>query len=191
MGIAGEFGTAAHRDTNRHAWGLLATAVSSSRFSGKGVKLAVLDTGFDLAHPDFQGRALSPKSFIAEQTVQDGNGHGTHCVGAACGPKAPIGSRRYGVAFGADIFVGKVLSNQGSGSTSGIIAGIEWALTSGCTAGVPALPHDERPLYEPRRRDFRRLALAHHQLDHAQAGDLRTPAASPAAPYRGNALGGG
>ncbi len=34
--------------------------------------------------------------------------------------------------------------------------------------GVPALPYDKRPLYEPRRRDFRRLALANHQLDHAQ-----------------------
>ena len=58
-------------------------------------------------------------------------------------------------------------------------------------AGVPAVPDDERPLHEPGGRDFRRLALAHHQLDHPQAGGVRPPAARPAAPHRGNPLGGG
>jgi subtilisin family serine protease len=95
--------------------------------------LAVLDTGMDLQHPDFHGRAIVSKSFIAGQTVQDGNSHGTHCIGTSCGPKQPAGGgRRYGVAFGAAIYAGKVLSNQGSGATGGIVAGIEWAVVNGC-----------------------------------------------------------
>jgi subtilisin family serine protease len=73
------------------------------------------------------------KSFIFGQTVQDGYGHGTHCIGTACGPKQPAtGVRRYGIAYAAAIHVGKVLSNQGSGGTGGIVAGIEWAVVGGC-----------------------------------------------------------
>jgi subtilisin family serine protease len=64
--------------------------------------------------------------------VQDGHGHGTHCIGTACGPKQPQVLPRYGVAFNAAIFAGKVLSNQGSGSDAGILAGIEWAVTNRC-----------------------------------------------------------
>jgi subtilisin family serine protease len=87
----------------------------------------------DLKHPDFKGRRIISKSFISGQAVQDGYGHGTHCIGTACGPKLPAtGVRRYGVAYGAAIHVGKVLSNQGSGGTGGIVAGIEWAVVGGC-----------------------------------------------------------
>ncbi|MGL4882389.1 MAG: protease, partial [Waterburya sp.] len=45
-------------------WGLQATKVVSSRFSGAGIKVAVLDTGLDLTHPDFAGRSITHKSFI-------------------------------------------------------------------------------------------------------------------------------
>src|SRR5262249_10755375 len=114
-------------------WGLQATRAHTSRFTGQGVKVAVLDTGMDLQHSDFQGRAIVTKSFIPNQNVQDGNRHGTHCIGTSCGPKQPAsGVRRYGIAHGAAIFAGKVLSNQGSGATSGIVAGIEWAVVNGC-----------------------------------------------------------
>lgn len=122
----------AFADNNQFTWGLQATRVHTSRFSGQGVKLAVLDTGFDLGHPDFQGRPIVSQSFVEGQAVQDGHGHGTHCVGTSCGPQRPVGSRRYGCAYNAQIHVGKVLSNQGSGATSGIVAGIEWAMSKGC-----------------------------------------------------------
>jgi subtilisin family serine protease len=131
-GVA-EMPQAGFEDTPQFTWGLQATRVHTSRFNGQGVKLAVLDTGMDLQHPDFQGRAIVSKSFIATQPVQDGHRHGTHCIGTACGPQQPAsGVRRYGIAYGAAIFAGKVLSNQGSGATSGIIAGIEWAVVNGC-----------------------------------------------------------
>jgi subtilisin family serine protease len=115
-----------------NTWGLQATKVPASRFTGQGIKVAVLDTGLDLGHPDYSGRQITSASFVVGQTVQDGNGHGTHCIGTACGPRQPGVIPRYGVAFDAEIFAGKVLSNQGSGGDAGILAGIQWAITNGC-----------------------------------------------------------
>jgi subtilisin family serine protease len=118
--------------TMMNTWGLRRTRVIRSNRSGLGIRVAVLDTGFDLTHPDFAGRTVSSKSFIDGQEVQDGNGHGTHCIGTACGPQTPPGPPRYGVAYNAEIFAGKVLSNEGSGADGGILAGINWAIASGC-----------------------------------------------------------
>lgn len=113
-------------------WGLVACKVPPSTRSGLGIKVAVLDTGMDLAHPDFAGRAFVSNSFVG-QPVQDLHSHGTHCIGTACGPRAPAGTTpRYGIAYRAPIFVGKVLSNSGSGSTAGILAGINWAIANRC-----------------------------------------------------------
>jgi subtilisin family serine protease len=130
---AAEMLLAGFQDNGQFTWGLQATRASASRFNGQGIKVAVLNTGMDLQHPDFKGRAIVTKSFIPGQSVQDGNRHGTHCIGTSCGPKQPAtGVRCYGIAHGAAIFAGKVLSNQGSGSTGGIVAGIEWAVVNGC-----------------------------------------------------------
>lgn len=118
-------------DDAHSTWGLKATRVVNSRYTGQGIKVAVLDTGMDLNHPDFRGRAIQSRSFIPGQAVQDGNGHGTHCIGTACGRKNSLG-RRYGVATNSTIFAGKVLSNAGSGPTSGILAGMEWAIANEC-----------------------------------------------------------
>ncbi len=119
-------------DNDQFTWGLQATRVSTSCRTGRGVRLAVLDTGFDVDHPDFVGRSVTTQSFIAGETVQDAHGHGTHCIGTSCGPVEPDGTRRYGVATEAEIFAGKVLSDSGSGSDQGILAGINWALANDC-----------------------------------------------------------
>ena len=138
-------------------WGLQATKVVDSGFSGAGIKVAVLDTGLDLNHPDFAGRSITSRSFIPGEEVQDLQGHGTHCIGTACGSlnlPDPSVSMRYGVAYGAEIFVGKVLSNQGSGPDGGILAGIDWAITNGCeiismSLGAPTFPGSTfSPIYE-------------------------------------------
>lgn len=113
-------------------WGLQACRVPPSRFSGRGVRVAVLDTGMDLRHPDFAGRQIVAKSFVPNQPPQDGHGHGTHCIGTACGPQRPPILPRYGIGYGTAIFAGKVLSNQGSGSDAGILAGINWAVANKC-----------------------------------------------------------
>jgi subtilisin len=123
-------------DESSFTWGLQVTKAATSRFSGRGIKVAVLDTGLDLGHPDFTGRNIGSRSFVPNQTVQDGRGHGTHCIGTACGPRSPFRTPgrppSYGCAPHCDIFAGKVLSNQGSGATAGIIAGMQWAIANGC-----------------------------------------------------------
>lgn len=119
-------------DNDQFTWGLQATRVATSCRTGRGVRLAVLDTGFDVDHPDFAGRSVTTQSFIAGETVQDAHGHGTHCIGTSCGPVKPDGTRRYGVATEVEIFAGKVLSDSGSGSDQGILAGINWALANDC-----------------------------------------------------------
>ncbi len=126
--------SAIFQDTAQFTWGLQATRVNTSRFNGQGIKVAVLDTGFDFQHPDFRGRAITNRSFSGFP-VQDIHGHGTHCVGTACGPLRPItGVRRYGVASAAQIFVGKVFNNnpRPGAATGNVIAGIDWAITNGC-----------------------------------------------------------
>jgi subtilisin family serine protease len=118
-------------DTAEFTWGLQATQAASSSRMGTDIAVAILDTGFDLEHPDFAGRPVVSQSFVSGVTAQDGHGHGTHCIGTACGPKDPPGdSRRYGVAPESAIFAGKVLNDEGSGTDSEILAGIDWALTT-------------------------------------------------------------
>jgi subtilisin family serine protease len=119
-------------DESQLTWGLQATRSGESCLTGRGVGVAVLDTGVDLSHPDLLGRPLVTASFIAGETVQDGNGHGTHCIGTACGTRQPKVLPRYGVATAADVHAGKVLSDRGRGADRGILAGIDWALRSGC-----------------------------------------------------------
>lgn len=119
-------------DESQCTWGLQATGAIDSHATGAGIRVAILDTGLDLKHPDFQERTIVSKSFVPDEDVQDAQGHGTHCAGTACGSFKPSTSPRYGVAYEAEIYVGKVLSNQGSGRGEWILAGMEWALASGC-----------------------------------------------------------
>jgi subtilisin family serine protease len=122
----------AFQDTADATWGLVATQSISSKFSGRGVRVAVLDTGLDVDHPDYRGRHVVSQSFIPEQSADDDNGHGTHCIGTACGPNGPVRGPRYGIAYEAEIYVGKVLSNQGSSLGRSTLAGMEWAVSNGC-----------------------------------------------------------
>jgi subtilisin family serine protease len=127
-----EAGLLAVADESQATWGLQAVRAVNSSFSGEGIRVAVLDTGCDLKHPDFAGRAITDRSFIPGEAVQDANGHGTHCIGTSMGPKTAPTGPRYGVAYDAEIYAGKVLSDAGSGSDSQILGGIEWAIRNKC-----------------------------------------------------------
>jgi subtilisin family serine protease len=132
-------------DETVFTWGLQAVGANLSSVTGKGVRIAVLDTGFATAHPDYAGRAVVTRSFIEGETVDDAHGHGTHCIGSAAGPRKPATGPGYGVAHEAEIYVGKVLSNAGFGSDSGILAGIEWAIANGCAVISMSLGAAVRP----------------------------------------------
>lgn len=113
-------------------WGLVRCKVPPSTRSGLGIKVAVLDTGFDLHHPDFVGRSITTKTFVG-QPVQDLHSHGTHCIGTACGPKTPPGTTpRYGIAYRSNIFAGKVLTNSGTSVGGSVLAGMNWAIANRC-----------------------------------------------------------
>ena len=116
-----------------YTWGLREIGMERSQFTGRGVNLCVLDTGFFAAHPDFAGRSIIGKSFINGQAWDlDGNGHGTHCAGTAGGGFSLEDGKRYGVANESNLFIGKVLADSGSGSTSGIVDAIDWAVEKQC-----------------------------------------------------------
>lgn len=138
-------------DDTQSTWGLKATKAINSQYTGRDIKIAVLDTGIDLEHPDFKGRSIVTQSFVPDEDVQDVVGHGTHCIGTACGT-VDVNGRRYGVATESTIYVGKVLDNSGSGYTSWILAGMEWAIANGCqvismslgnTAPTPSTAYEE------------------------------------------------
>lgn len=100
-------------------------------YDGTGVTVAVLDTGIDPDHPDLAGQIAGTENFTDEQSVVDGNGHGTHVAATLAGTGAASGGSFRGVAPGADLLVGKVLGRGGTGLTSWIIDGMEWAADQG------------------------------------------------------------
>ena len=105
-----------------------APAAWSAGLTGKGVKVAVLDTGIDTTHPDLSGgKVVAQANFSEADSVTDHYGHGTHVASIVAGTGARSSGQRKGVAFKASLLNGKVLDDSGFGSESGIIAGMEWA----------------------------------------------------------------
>ncbi|MBE3043274.1 S8 family peptidase, partial [Candidatus Bathyarchaeota archaeon] len=87
---------------------------------GEGVDAYVIDTGCNIEHVDFEGRAKWGKTIPTGDEDVDGNGHGTHCSGTVAGKK-------YGVAKKANIYAVKVLRSNGSGTMSDVVKGVEYA----------------------------------------------------------------
>ncbi|MGV9349879.1 S8 family serine peptidase [Streptomyces spiralis] len=96
-------------------------------FTEKGVRVGVLDTGIDQEHPDLSDAVAETKDFTGDPDgALDGHGHGTHVASIITGSGAASGERLRGVAPDAQLVVGKVLDDQGQGTFSQIIAGMEW-----------------------------------------------------------------
>lgn len=133
-------------DERLSTWGLQATGVATSRATGQGISVAVLDTGLAAGHPDFAPPlTLQARSFVPGEAAEDLHGHGTHCAGTIAGLAHPAHMPRYGCAPEVNLFVGKVLSNRGAGRDGEILEGIAWAIREGCSVismslGAPVTP---------------------------------------------------
>jgi subtilisin family serine protease len=114
---------------NPPSWGLdrldqaslpLSKSYTSPASGGSGVTVYVIDTGIRITHKDFGSRASYGWDFVDnDATAQDGNGHGTHVAGTIAGTT-------YGVAKKAEVVAVRVLDDAGAGTTSQVIAGIDW-----------------------------------------------------------------
>jgi subtilisin family serine protease len=97
-------------------------------YTGKGARVAVLDTGVDATHPDLAGQIAEKMDFTVDGgDASDHFGHGTHVAATIAGTGAASGGTRKGVAPDARLVVGKVLDDNGEGTDSQVIAGMEWA----------------------------------------------------------------
>lgn len=97
--------------------------------TGSGVKVFVVDTGINSNHSELSGRISTPGFTAIGTTTEDCNGHGTHVAGT-------IGGSTYGVAKQVSLTPVRVLDCNGSGSTSGVIAGLDWILKQSSTKSV-------------------------------------------------------
>jgi cerevisin len=91
--------------------------------AGSGVDVYVIDTGINIAHVDFGGRAIWGATIPAGEDNTDGYGHGTHVTGTAI-------SKTYGLAKKAHAYAVKVLGSNGYGTNGDVIKGVEWAATA-------------------------------------------------------------
>jgi len=90
-----------------------------SDVAGEGVDVYVVDTGINIEHEDFEGRAIWGYTAPANDRDIDGNGHGTHVASTIVG-------KAYGVAKKANVYAVKVLRSSGYGSTVDVLKGIDW-----------------------------------------------------------------
>ena len=98
--------------------------------TGAGVTAYIIDTGIRFDHVEFGGRAVTGVDEVtAGGNAADCNGHGTHVSGT-------VGGATYGVAKGVRLVAVRVLDCSGSGSTSGVIAGIDWVTANHATPAV-------------------------------------------------------
>jgi subtilisin family serine protease len=170
-------------------WALRETRADRCSFTGAGVKIALIDSGFYPSHPDFRARPIVAHSFVTDEDYGDRFGHGTHCGAIACGPKVPLQYPRYGIAGGAHMWVLKALGPGLTGATSQIKAAVRTAISYRCE--IVCLPLGEVVgwgiPYEMSWELLAQEALAAGTLLLAAAGDesrrasgLRFPVDSPA-----------
>ncbi len=99
---------------------------------GKGITVAVIDSGIDKNHPDLEGKVVGEKNFVDDEiSADDLLGHGTMVAGIIAGSGAASSGKYKGIAPGANLLNVKVIDSSGNGKVSDIIAGIEWAIYNG------------------------------------------------------------
>jgi aqualysin 1 len=97
--------------------------------TGSGVTAYIIDTGIRFSHGEFGGRAVSGYDAVDGGSADDCNGHGTHVAGT-------VGGATYGVAKSVALVAVRVLGCNGSGTTSGVIAGVDWVTANHASPAV-------------------------------------------------------
>ncbi|MVO83470.1 S8 family serine peptidase [Streptomyces sp. p1417] len=143
-------------------------------YDGKGVKIAVLDTGVDATHPDLKDQVVAAEDFTPSPDTKDRVGHGTHVASTAAGTGAKNGAYK-GVAPGAKILNGKVLGDTGSGDDSGIIAGIDWAAAQGADVVNLSLGGLDTPGVDPLEAQIDKVSAEKGILFAVSAGNSGSP----------------
>jgi hypothetical protein len=162
-----------------HAW--------QSGFTGKGVTVAVLDTGVKADHPDLVGKVTEAVDFTGTKPdAGDDVGHGTHCAGIITGSGAASGGLYKGIAPDVSLIVGKVCTVSGC-ATSAIIAGMEWAAPKSRIVSMSLGSTDASDGSDPLARAVNTLTAQYGTLFVAAAGNsgdeqsVGSPAAADAA----------
>ncbi|MET7479679.1 S8 family peptidase, partial [Streptomyces sp. NPDC005648] len=127
-------------------------------YTGKGVKIAVLDTGIDAEHPDLKGQVIESKNFSTAADADDHFGHGTHVASIAAGTGKKSNGKYKGVAPDAKLLNGKVLDDTGSGDDSNILAGMEWAAQQGADVVNLSLGGGDTPEIDPLEAEVNKLS---------------------------------
>lgn len=195
-----------------------APALWSQGVTGTGIRIAVLDTGLDATHPDLDDRdfrnwsgLLNPPKVVDARSfvggvcaplagATDGHGHGTHVAGIATGtgegmPDAADNGRYAGIAPGAELAVGKVLTDAGAGLNSDLLAAMEWAAapagSSSCSVGAHvvnlSLGSESRPVRLNTGADTDLVSLMLNRLA-VRYGTVFVAAAGNSGPYIGSVL---
>ncbi|MEV7399399.1 S8 family serine peptidase [Streptomyces sp. NPDC091267] len=157
-------------------------------YTGKGVKIAVLDTGADATHPDLKGQILASKNFSGTPDTSDHFGHGTHVSSIVAGTGAKSGGKFKGVAPDAKLLEGKVLDDDGFGEDSGILAGMDWAVAQGADVINLSLGGTDTPDIDPLEAAVNKLSASSGVLfaiaagnDGSGAGTVGSPGSADAA----------
>ncbi|GAB2612213.1 S8 family serine peptidase [Streptomyces capparidis] len=156
--------------------------------TGKGVRVAVLDTGVDATHPDLADAVAEARDFTGNPAgAKDGDGHGTHVASIITGGGSASGGAYRGVAPDARLLVGKVLDDDGYGQESQIIAGMQWAADSGADVVNMSLGGEPTDGSDPMAQAVDTLSASSGALFVAATGNdhgtemVSTPASADAA----------
>ncbi|MGW0530559.1 S8 family peptidase [Streptomyces sp. NPDC003032] len=144
-------------------------------YDGKGVKIAVLDTGVDATHVDLKDQVVAEKNFTPSPDAKDRYGHGTHVASTAAGTGAKSGGKFKGVAPGAKLLNGKVLGDDGYGEDSGIIAAMDWAAAEGADVVNLSLGGGDTPGVDPLEAQVNKLSAEKGILFAIAAGNDGAP----------------
>ncbi|MFD7099483.1 S8 family peptidase [Streptomyces xanthophaeus] len=127
-------------------------------WTGKGIKVAVLDSGVDQSHPDLKGVEVAEMNFSDSPDATDRHGHGTHVASTLAGAGAKSGGRYKGVAPGVELLDGKVIGDDGWGTESGIVSGMQWAVDQGAKVVNMSLGGHDDPGLDPKEEAIARLS---------------------------------